>query len=42
MSKSTGKHYIASLDIGTTKVAYLIGEVGAEGLHVIGVGDPQT
>lgn len=39
MSKSTGKHYIASLDIGTTKVAYLIGEVGAEGLHVIGVGE---
>lgn len=42
MSKKSQQGYIAGLDIGTTKVVFIIGELNTEGLHVIGVGEAQN
>ncbi|MCB0384498.1 MAG: cell division protein FtsA, partial [Bdellovibrionales bacterium] len=39
MTKVTkNNHVVAGLDIGTTKVACVIGVMGIEGLNVVGVG----
>ena len=39
MNKATkNNHVVAGLDIGTTKVACVIGDMGTEGLNVVGVG----
>src|SRR5271166_1164436 len=39
MSKKTSKNFIVGLDIGTTKVVALVGEVSADGqIEVIGIG----
>jgi cell division protein FtsA len=43
MSKKTSKNFIVGLDIGTTKVVALVGEVSADGqIEVIGIGSQPS
>lgn len=43
MSKKTSKNFIVGLDIGTTKVVALVGEVSADGqIEVIGIGEQPS
>ena len=42
MPKKPDKNLIVGLDIGTTKVAALVGEIAADGqFEIIGVGTPS-
>lgn len=43
MSKKTSKNFIVGLDIGTTKVVALVGEISADGqIEVIGIGSQPS
>jgi len=38
MSRKEEKNLIVGLDIGTSKVVAIVGEVGPEGIEVVGIG----